>query len=90
MQSLLALLRLPTLQCTPTATATAGLYLPTSDVDAVIIGSGCSDVPQGLKALANSLARKSMAKNMQVGSGWVGVWGGGGGRGGGGGWIGKG
>ncbi|PRW59743.1 non-canonical poly(A) RNA polymerase PAPD5 [Chlorella sorokiniana] len=43
-----------------------GLYLPTSDVDAVIMGSGCSDVPQGLKALANALARRNMAKNMQV------------------------
>lgn len=43
-----------------------GLYLPTSDVDAVVMGSGCADVPQGLKALANALARKNMAKNMQV------------------------
>ncbi len=111
-----------------------GLYLPTSDVDAVIMGSGCTDVPQvraaaldhsvskcgpscsesagldwartampasgagpglvaplkttpapqavpptqeaprslacpssqGLKALANALARRNMAKNMQV------------------------
>ena len=44
----------------------AGLYLPTSDVDAVIMGSGCTDVPQGLKALATALARKNMAKNMQA------------------------
>ncbi|KAI3436347.1 hypothetical protein D9Q98_002400 [Chlorella vulgaris] len=43
-----------------------GLYLPTSDVDAVVMGSGCTDIPQGLKALATSLARKNMAKNMQV------------------------
>lgn len=36
------------------------------------MGSGCADVPQGLKALANALARKNMAKNMQVRpSGWV-------------------
>ena len=45
----------------------AGLYLPTSDVDAVIMGSGCADIPQGLKALATALARRNMAKNMQVG-----------------------
>jgi hypothetical protein len=51
----------------------AGLYLPTSDVDAVIMGSGCTDILQGLKALANALARKNMAKNMQVG-GRVGGW----------------
>lgn len=50
----------------------AGLYLPTSDVDAVIMGSGCTDVPQGLKALATALARKNMAKNMQVCRGGVG------------------
>lgn len=43
-----------------------GLYLPTSDVDAVVMGSGCTDIPQGLKALANALARRNMAKNMQV------------------------
>jgi hypothetical protein len=30
------------------------------------MGSGCTDIPQGLKALATSLARKNMAKNMQV------------------------
>lgn len=44
----------------------AGLYLPTSDLDAVVIGSGCTDIPQGLKALAQSLLRKKLAKNMQV------------------------
>lgn len=43
-----------------------GLYLPTSDVDAVIMHSGCADIPSGLKALATSLARKGLAKNMQV------------------------
>jgi hypothetical protein len=43
-------------------------------VDAVIMGSGCTDVPQGLKALANALARKNMAKNMQVGGWAAGGW----------------
>lgn len=44
----------------------AGLYLPTSDIDAVILDSGCDDIPSGLKALAKSLLRKGMAKNLQV------------------------
>ncbi|GAB4823273.1 hypothetical protein N2152v2_010319 [Parachlorella kessleri] len=43
-----------------------GLYLPTSDVDAVVVDSGCADVPAGLKALAQSLLRKKLAKNVQV------------------------
>lgn len=45
----------------------AGLYLPTSDVDAVVVNSGCTDIPTGLKALAQSLLRKHLAKQMQVG-----------------------
>ena len=45
----------------------AGLFLPTSDLDLVIINSGCRDVRGGLRALALGLTRKSMAKNMQVG-----------------------
>ena len=43
-----------------------GLYLPTSDLDAVILHSGCTDIPQGLKALAIALSRKKMVKNMQL------------------------
>jgi non-canonical poly(A) RNA polymerase PAPD5/7 len=43
-----------------------GLYLPTSDLDAVILHSGCTDIPSGLKALANALTRRNLAKNMQV------------------------
>ncbi|KAL6766406.1 TRF4 [Auxenochlorella protothecoides x Auxenochlorella symbiontica] len=43
-----------------------GLYLPTSDIDAVVLGSGCEDVPQGLKALASALHRKHLAKDIQV------------------------
>ncbi|KAJ7300053.1 hypothetical protein O6H91_Y086900 [Diphasiastrum complanatum] len=43
-----------------------GLFLPTSDVDVVILNSGC-EVPQnGLKALATAFRRKSMVKNLQV------------------------
>ena len=44
----------------------AGLFLPTSDLDIVIINSGCRDVRGGLRALANALTRKGMAKQMQV------------------------
>jgi non-canonical poly(A) RNA polymerase PAPD5/7 len=43
-----------------------GLYLPSSDLDLVILDSGCTHVPSGLKALATALARRSMVKNMQV------------------------
>lgn len=43
-----------------------GLYLPTSDVDAVILGSGCDDIPGGLRALANKLSRASLATGLQV------------------------
>jgi non-canonical poly(A) RNA polymerase PAPD5/7 len=43
-----------------------GLYLPTSDLDAVILNSGCTDIPSGLKALANALTRRNLAKNMQI------------------------
>ena len=45
----------------------AGLFLPTSDLDLVIVNSGCRDVRGGLRALANALTRKGMAKQMQVG-----------------------
>lgn len=43
-----------------------GLYLPTSDMDLVVTDSECADVRQGLRALAQALARKGMAKNVQV------------------------
>ena len=43
-----------------------GLYLPTSDLDVVVVRSGCDDVRSALKALANSLMRRSMAKSMQA------------------------
>ena len=43
-----------------------GLHLPTSDVDLVVLNSGCTNLPSGLRALANSLARKNLAKKTQV------------------------
>lgn len=56
-----------TRQCTAEhAAAVAGLYLPTSDIDLVVVNSGCSDIIQGLKAIATSLLRKTMAINVQV------------------------
>eukprot|EP00958_Prasinococcus_capsulatus_P006729 scaffold626_cov409-Prasinococcus_capsulatus_cf.AAC.11 len=42
------------------------LYLPTSDIDCVVLNSGCSDVVQGLRAVATSLSRRGMVKNVQV------------------------
>ncbi|MCO5596595.1 hypothetical protein L7F22_050661 [Adiantum nelumboides] len=43
-----------------------GLYLPTSDIDMVILDSGCYDIQSGLKAIANSLARAEVSKNVQI------------------------
>ncbi|KAK9822265.1 hypothetical protein WJX74_001011 [Apatococcus lobatus] len=43
-----------------------GLYLPTSDIDLVVVNSGCSDIIQGLKAIATGLLRKTMVTNVQV------------------------
>ena len=50
----------------PTLHLLAGLYLPTSDIDLVVMDSKCGDVPIALKALASSLLRRSMAKGIQV------------------------
>lgn len=44
----------------------AGLYLPTSDVDLVVLDSGCSDIVRGLRAIGNKLVDGAMAKNIQV------------------------
>ena len=48
------------------AAPSAGLYLPTSDLDLVILDSGCSDIVSGLRALAQYLVRKSLATDIQV------------------------
>ncbi|KAJ6724514.1 POLY(A) RNA polymerase [Salix viminalis] len=43
-----------------------GLYLPTSDIDVVILGSGLK-IPQiGLNALSRALSQKGVAKKIQV------------------------
>lgn len=43
----------------------SGLYLPSSDIDAVMLNTNAAPV-QGLKAMAAALTRKNMAKNVQV------------------------
>eukprot|EP00898_Chlorokybus_atmophyticus_P008181 jgi/Chlat1/8364/Chrsp80S07796 len=43
-----------------------GLYLPTSDIDVVILNSACVTPVDGLRALGNALARRNMVKNLQV------------------------
>ena len=43
-----------------------GLYLPSSDIDVVIMNSGCSNQADGLKALAIALSRRGLARNLQV------------------------
>ncbi|KAG9153460.1 hypothetical protein Leryth_025984 [Lithospermum erythrorhizon] len=43
-----------------------GLYLPSSDVDVVILGSNIVSPQLGLNALAKALSRKGVAKKMQV------------------------
>ena len=43
-----------------------GMYLPSSDIDAVILDSGAKNPALCLKALAISLARKGMARKIQL------------------------
>lgn len=43
-----------------------GLYLPTSDIDAVILNSKVKTPQTGLYALARALSQKGLAKKMQV------------------------
>lgn len=44
----------------------AGLFVPTSDIDLVVMDSKCDNIQSGLKALATVLARKGVAKSIQV------------------------
>ncbi|XP_021649560.2 uncharacterized protein LOC110641964 [Hevea brasiliensis] len=43
-----------------------GLYLPTSDIDVVILGSGIKYPQIGLQALSRALSQKGIAKKIQV------------------------
>ncbi|XVF18848.1 hypothetical protein REPUB_Repub11eG0058200 [Reevesia pubescens] len=43
-----------------------GLYLPTSDIDVVILGSGITNPRTGLHALSRALSQRGIAKKMHV------------------------
>ncbi|KAL5736311.1 hypothetical protein ACOSQ2_031099 [Xanthoceras sorbifolium] len=43
-----------------------GLYLPTSDIDVVILGSGIKIPQMGLNALSRALSQRGIAKKIQV------------------------
>lgn len=43
-----------------------GLYLPSSDIDVVILGSGLQIPQKGLVALSRALSQRGLAKNIQV------------------------
>ncbi|CAL8469529.1 g9070 [Coccomyxa elongata] len=43
-----------------------GLYLPSSDMDIVVMDSKCGEVRPALKAVATALVRRNMAKNIQI------------------------
>ncbi|XP_031495245.1 uncharacterized protein LOC116260864 [Nymphaea colorata] len=43
-----------------------GLYLPTSDIDVVILNSNIQNPQIGLRALSRALSQKNLAKNIQV------------------------
>ena len=43
-----------------------GLYLPSSDIDAVILESKCADIRQGLKMLGRYLSKKGIAVDIQT------------------------
>lgn len=57
----------PTCTLEPFGSYKTGLYLPTSDVDSVILNSGCDDEPkEGLKALAIALTRSGVGSYIQL------------------------
>lgn len=50
-----------------TDACTVGLYLPTSDIDLVVMDSGADDVKIALKALSHKLGNTGIAIKIQVG-----------------------
>ena len=44
----------------------AGLYLPTSDLDVVVLDSREADLRAALRAVATGLLRKDLARNVQA------------------------
>ncbi len=43
-----------------------GLYVPTSDIDIVIMGTGANNVALALRALGNALQQRGLVRNLQV------------------------
>ncbi|CAG9460115.1 unnamed protein product [Pedinophyceae sp. YPF-701] len=56
----------PTSRCEVFGSFAAGLFLPTSDIDLVVLESGCGNVQSALQALANLLSRQGLARATQV------------------------
>ncbi|GFR42624.1 hypothetical protein Agub_g3555, partial [Astrephomene gubernaculifera] len=56
----------PNARCEIFGSYATGLYVPTSDVDLVILDSGCSNVQAGLKALAAALTKRNVGRAIQV------------------------
>ena len=52
--------------CKLTKSDLAGLYLPTSDIDLVVMDSGADDVKIALRALSNKLSNTGIAIKIQV------------------------
>ncbi|GAQ89300.1 DNA polymerase sigma subunit [Klebsormidium nitens] len=54
--------------CTPTVFGSyaTGLFLPTSDMDMVVLNSGVDNVPNALRALSLQLSKRRIAKQIQV------------------------
>lgn len=46
----------------------AGLYLPTSDIDLVVMDSKSADVRTALYAVSRKLSERQIARDVQVGS----------------------
>lgn len=42
------------------------LYLPTSDIDCVILNSNCHNIARGLYAISRSLSRRGLVRTVQV------------------------
>jgi non-canonical poly(A) RNA polymerase PAPD5/7 len=59
----------PAARCEVFGSYATGLYVPTSDIDLVILDSGCSNIQAGLKALATSRGKRVVAQSIQVGRG---------------------
>ncbi|KXZ51755.1 hypothetical protein GPECTOR_11g20 [Gonium pectorale] len=56
----------PNARCEVFGSYATGLYVPTSDIDLVILGSGCTNIQGGLKALASALQKKNVGTSLQL------------------------